>query len=209
MSKLNIDILNTKGAQVGSIDIPENLLTIEGSTKMIADVVRWQRNAKRAGTHSCLNRATKTKGGRKPHNQKGTGKARAGSRNSPTRVGGAVAFGPTPRDYSFSLNKKTRAKALKIAVSQKFKDGFVKVIDKIEFSEPKTKNAIELLNKLELNSQKVLFIGDREINFVKSISNVQKVNFLNISGINVYDILNANYIVFSTEAFNSLIEKFN
>jgi len=170
---------------------------------ILHQVVRWQRAKSRAGTHTTLTRSAVSGGGAKPWRQKGTGRARAGSSSSPVWVGGGVAHGPKQRSYEFRLNKKERRQAICGALSQRRGEGRLMVIRDFGLSEIKTKAAVGVLRQgfgIE-EGKKVLVVlpeGD-EIN-TKSLRNISGVRILSTAGLNVYDVLNAEYVLMADDA---------
>jgi len=172
--------------------------------------VRAQLLRKRQGTSSTKTRAERRGGGRKPWRQKGTGRARAGSRRSPLWVGGGVVFGPRPRTYNVRLTKKMRQGALASALSARAAEGKVVLLDRMEFQEPKTKTARSLLERLGVNSSTLVVVGDGEYNrpVKKSFSNLVAVRCLTGYGLNVYDVLRYENLVLTLSALEELKERF-
>jgi large subunit ribosomal protein L4 len=154
-----------------------------------------------------LTRSEVRGGGKKPWKQKGTGRARAGTIRSPLWRGGAVLFGPKPRDYSYALPKKVRMLAIKMALSGKVKDGKIKVIDKMEVADGKTKNMAIFLKTLEVS--KILFsIDDASENLKRAFSNIPGSKMIKSKDLNILDILKYNWIVFDKAAVANTEERF-
>jgi large subunit ribosomal protein L4 len=145
-------------------------------------------------------------GGRKPWRQKGTGRARAGSSRSPIWKGGGTTFGPKPRDYSYSLPKKAKKVALKSALSMKLAEKQLLIVDTLELKEPKTKEAAALIKRLKLDSALIVDQHDNK-NLFLSVRNIPKTKVVDVSQVNVYDVLNYNWLVLTKRAFDSLTEK--
>lgn len=205
-----IDVLNHEGKNLHTVDLNKDVFGIEPNTQVLFDAVLLQRAAVRQGTHAVKNRAAVRGGGRKPWRQKGTGRARAGSTRSPIWVGGGVVFGPTPRSYSVRMNRKVRRLALNSALSQKVIDNELMVIENLTFEAPKTKDFKKVLANLNID-RKVLFVVDKEENIDNaylSMRNIQGTQILEVEGLNVYDIMNSDRIVFTEKAAQAAGEVF-
>ena len=161
----------------------------------------------RQGTHSVKNRAAVSGGGRKPFRQKGTGRARQGTIRAPHMVGGGRAFGPHPRDYTQDLPKKVKRLARKSALSYKAQENKIVVVEDFSFDEPKTKKVVELLQNLNINDRKVLFItADYDLNFYKSARNIPYKWVLKAPEFSTYDVVNAQVLVFQKSAVQTVNE---
>ncbi len=153
---------------------------------------------------------TKTRGEvlyhkRKPWRQKGTGRARSGSRNSPIWVGGGVVFGPRPRDFSWSMPKKSRKAALRSALLSKFQDSEVIALNGIDLREPHTKTMASFLDKVGIAADRVLFVSDSvDRNALLSVRNLPKARIMQLSDLNTYEVLKHKHIVFTTSALDLL-----
>jgi large subunit ribosomal protein L4 len=145
-------------------------------------------------------------GGRKPWRQKGTGRARAGSIRSPLWRKGGVTFGPKPKDYSYNLPKKVKKNALKSALSLKYTEKHLLILRALDFKEPKTKDGKDFLEKLELDSA-LIVDSHQNKNLTLSLRNIPRVKVVDSRQVNVYDILNHDWLVFSQSAFESLMER--
>jgi large subunit ribosomal protein L4 len=167
-----------------------------------------QRAARRAGTASTKTRREVQGSSAKPWRQKGTGRARSGSKRSPIWRGGGVAFGPKPRDYSFKLNRKVKQQAVAMAMSTRFQEGNLVVLDDFTLEQIKTKDFVNVMNNLELDTA-LIVIEDTNENLSKSSRNVNGFKVLNSDGLNVYDILLHNKLVLLQPALNSLEERFS
>ena len=197
-----------EGAQAGTVSLPDEIFDVEPNVPVMHAVVRAHLAAIRAGTHSTKTRAEVRGGGRKPWRQKGTGRARHGSIREPQWVGGGIAHGPKPRDYTFSLTKKTRALALKGALSDRAREGSIVVVDLPAFEEPKTKRAVELLERWVAGGEgrasgKVLIVtGQRDpaehIDTWKSFRNLPNVLMVQVP--TTYRVLAADVVVLTREA---------
>jgi large subunit ribosomal protein L4 len=201
-----LDIYNVNGEKISQRDIKQDVFNVPIREDVLHQVVRAQLAGYRSGTASSKNRSKVKASKRKLWRQKGTGRARVGASSSPIRRGGGVAFGPMPRDYSFKVNKKMRKSALRMALADKFKEGQIFVIEDIKMNEIKTKSFIEILKNLELEN--VLIVTDkRDENLEKSSRNVRNVKLLRAEGLNVYDILTHESLLFIEPALGVVEEK--
>lgn len=204
MTKLSIN--NLKGEKVSDITLNSEVFGIEVNELAMKKMVRLQLNASRQGTAKVKTRSEVSGGGRKPWKQKSTGRARQGSIRAAQWRKGGIVFGPTPRDYSFKINRKERVLALKSALVNKLNEKKLMVIDNLKLDNFKTKTGVELLNNLKLDG-KVLFVASEEAeNLYMATRNLNNVLVLFPDEINVYDILNADYVVFD-EASIKMVEE--
>ena len=186
MAKVNV--YDQANKEVGSIELAPEIFEVEVKPEILHLVVRAFRAAGRAGTHATKTRGMKSGGGRKPWRQKGTGRARAGSTRSPLWRGGAITFGPQPRDYSFKVNKKIKQLAMKMALSSRLSEDNLKVVKTIDLPEIKTKGFVQVAKDLGL--RKVLIVAkDADINLVLSARNLPGIKVVEADKLNVYDIL--------------------
>jgi large subunit ribosomal protein L4 len=196
--KLTAELFAADGTLQGTIDLNPDVFGIEPNVPVMHQVVTAQLAAKRAGTHSTKTRAEVRGGGRKPWAQKGLGRARHGSIRSPQWVGGGVAHGPKPRDYSQRTPKKMRRLALRSALSTRAADGQIKVVDSFDaWDAPKTKNAAALLKAMGVTGKVLLIAEDHERTAIKSFRNMDHVIAHNLGQANTYDVLWADTIVMS------------
>ena len=204
MTKLSIN--NLKGEKVSYITLNSEVFGIEVNELAMKKMVRLQLNASRQGTAKVKTRSEVSGGGRKPWKQKGTGRARQGSIRAAQWRKGGIVFGPTPRDYSFKINRKERVLALKSALVSKLNEKRLMVVENLKLNDLKTKTGVELLNNLKLDG-KVLFVASEEAeNLYMATRNLNNVLVLFPDEINVYDILNADYVVFD-EASIKMVEE--
>ncbi|MGB1230126.1 MAG: 50S ribosomal protein L4 [Holosporaceae bacterium] len=205
---MEIAIQNLAQKKVGTHRLNDAVFGCSYRSDILARVVRWQLAKRQAGTHASKGISDISGTTRKPHKQKGTGRARQGSLRSPQFRGGAVIFGPQPRSHAFALPKKIRQMGLKIAVSGKASEKKISVFDKFVFSSGKTK---ELKDVLAGYTGRVLCVAHTkeglDAGFVRAASNMWRVNMLPQMGLNVYDILRHDHIIFEEEALKSLEER--
>ena len=173
---------------------------------LLHQAVVMQLANRRAGSASTKSKGFVRGGGKKPWRQKGTGRARSGSIRSPIWVGGGTTFGPVPRDYSYRLPRTARREALLSALSLKNRDGKIIVVDKFELEEAKTRIMVKALAELKVESA-VIVISQPDVKIERSARNLSKVKVLRVDGINVYDLLRHDYLIFTQEALQRLEER--
>ncbi len=195
-----VTVYNMQGAQVGEIELNNDVFGVKVNQTVLHAAVVLQLASLRRGTHSTKLRGEVSGGGRKPWRQKGTGRARAGSIRSPLWRGGAIVFGPKPRDYAFSLPKKQRRLALKSALSSKVESGKLIVLDELNYNAAKTKQIVQLLSDLQVAGKALVVTGEFNEAVEKSARNIPGVAAVEAAGLNVYDILNHDTLVVTKEA---------
>lgn len=204
MAKL--DVLNLKGEKVNDVKLNDAVFKVESNEVVVAKALKLQLASLRQGTHKTKTRAEVSGGGRKPYKQKGTGNARQGSIRAPHYRHGGVAFGVTPRSYTFKMNKKERVLALRSVLSEKMAEKQIKVVDTLTIESLKTKDLKNMLNALGLNG-KVLFISSSDAeNLYLASRNLNNVGVLLASELNVYDMLYADTIVIDADALKEIEE---
>lgn len=201
----NVSVYNIEGKEVGTIDLNDAVFGVEVNEHLLHMAVVNQLANKRQGTRKAKTRSEVSGGGRKPWRQKGTGHARQGSTRSPQWTGGGVVFAPTPRDYSFKLNKKEKRAALKSALTTRVLENKFIVLDEMNFGEIKTKNFQNMLNNLEV-SKALVVLEDGNTNAALSARNIANVKTAWTNTINVYDILKYNTVIV-TKAVVATIEE--
>lgn len=189
-----VDILNTENQVVSKLDLNEQIFDAQVKEHLVHQVVRMQLASRRAGTACTKSRVMVAGSGKKPWRQKGTGRSRAGARQSPLWRGGGVIFGPHPRDYRIKLNRKVRKAALRAALTQKLREGNLTVLDQLELQEMKTRRMLELLEKLGLQNA-LIVIPERDEVAEKSAQNILGVKVITVEGLNVYDVLSYQNLV--------------
>lgn len=200
------DIYKNDGKAEGQIQLADDIFAVKPNINLLQQAVFVQLSNARFSTAHTKTRAEVRGGGRKPWKQKGTGNARAGSSRSPIWTGGGITFGPrNDRNWSKSLSKKMRRKALFMALSSKILDKNLIVLDKINFSTVKTKNAENFLKKLPIEEGSILIIIPKsDMNVELSFRNLPYVKTLLASSLNVYDILKYDWLVVSKEAIKAI-----
>lgn len=201
-----VDIINLSGEKVKDIKLNDAIYNIESNEVVVKKALDLQLASLRQGTHKTKTRAEVSGGGRKPYKQKGTGNARQGSTRAPHYRHGGVAFGVTPRDYTFKMNKKERVLALRSVLSMKAKENNIKVIDSLTVESLKTKDLKNLLSNLGLNGKTLFITSNDAENLYLASRNLNNVGVLLTSELNVYDMLHADTIVLDEEAVKQIEE---
>ncbi|MEN8188347.1 MAG: 50S ribosomal protein L4 [Thermodesulfobacteriota bacterium] len=183
-----VAVYNINNEKVGEMDLSEKVFDLQVKEHLLHDVVRMQLAARRGGNASTKTRVEVRGGGAKPWRQKGTGRARAGTRNSPLWRGGGVTFGPKPRDFGFKLNRKVKKQALAMALSARLQEGNLIVLDDMTMDQIKTKDFVTIMKSLEIENGLIITDGENH-NVNKSSRNVNGYKVLTAEGINVYDVL--------------------
>jgi len=202
----SIEIRDAAGKKTGTLDLPAEIFESNVNIPLMHQVVVAGLAGIRSGTHSTKTRGEVRGGGKKPWRQKGTGRARQGSIRSPQWVGGGVAHGPTPRDHSQKVNKKMRRGALRSALTDALQSGKLAVIDDLDWSEPKTKHAVGVLEALELAGRVlvVLPVPTESGAVEKSFRNLSHVKVAYAGGIGTYDVLLADRVLLTGAAIDRL-----
>ena len=201
-------VYDMSGKVVGEIELSEAVFGVEVNQSVVHDVVKNHLANRRQGTQSALTRAEVSGGGRKPWRQKGTGRARQGSTRAPQWTHGGVVFAPKMRDYSYTLNKKSRRLALKSVLSAKAAEASIIVIDEIKMDAPKTKEFAAFLSAVGAEGKALVITAAADANVVKSGRNIPGCNITFANLINVYDIVNANKLVVDKAALAKIEEVF-
>ncbi|MCR5825884.1 MAG: 50S ribosomal protein L4 [Oscillospiraceae bacterium] len=203
-----INVVSMTGSKVGEIELNDAIFGVEPNMSVVHEVVKNHLANCRQGTQSALTRAEVSGGGRKPWRQKGTGRARQGSTRAPQWTHGGIVFAPKPRSYSYVLNKKVKRLALKSVLSAKAADGELIVVDKIEMGEIKTKTFRQFLEAVKADGKSVVVTPEVNANVVKSARNLPGVLTAPAKLINVYDLVNAKYLVLDKDALAVIEEVF-
>jgi large subunit ribosomal protein L4 len=201
-----VDIIGVEGTRTGSVELPDAIFDAQANISLMHQVVIAQLAAARQGTHKVKTRGEVRGGGKKPYKQKGTGRARQGSIRAPQFTGGGVVHGPVPRDYSQRTPKKMKAAALRGALSDRAREGRVRVVESfVDGETPKTKAALAVLSAVT-ESRKVLVVLGREdeVNWI-SLRNVPSVHLLMADQLNTYDVLLADEVVFTADALEEFL----
>ena len=201
MAKIAVFDISRK--QVSERELVDEVFNTDIKEYLLHDMVRYQLAARRQGTAKVKGRSEIRGGGKKPFRQKGTGNARQGTVTAPNHVGGGVVFGPTPRDYSFKLNRKVKQSALRSALSARYKEECMTVVNSLELEQVSTKGFADVLDRFEL--KKALIVVDSEnVNLELSARNLPFVKVLRAEGVNVYDILKYPNLVMTEAAVDQI-----
>jgi large subunit ribosomal protein L4 len=196
-------VYNVGNEKVSDIELDDQIFNAKINRTLFYDVVRMDLASQRKGTAATKNRTLVRGGGAKPWRQKGTGRARAGTRRSPLWRGGGTIFGPMPRDYSFSLPKKVKRAALKAALSLKRQEGKLILLDKFPLEGFKTRQVLEVLKRFQVEDA-LIVTNEKNIFLERSARNLPKIRVLHCEGLNVYDILNHEYLILLSPALQRI-----
>ena len=203
----NVSVYNMEGKEVGKMDLNDAVFGVEINEHLVHMAVVQNLANKRQGTQKAKTRSEVSGGGRKPWRQKGTGHARQGSTRAPQWKGGGVVFAPTPRDYSFKLNKKEKRAALKSVLTSRVQDNKLIVLDELKFDAIKTKDFKKVMDNLKVDKAMVV-IGGQDENVILSARNLPTVDTAVAENINVYDILKGDTLVLTKDAVAKIEEVF-
>ena len=201
----NVSVYNIEGKEVGTIELNDAIFGVEVNEHLVHMAVVNQLANNRQGTQKAKTRSEVSGGGRKPWRQKGTGHARQGSTRAPQWTGGGVVFAPTPRDYSFKLNKKEKRAALKSALTSRVNENKLVVVDELKMDEIKTKKFVEVLNNLKVEKALVV-LNDMDKNVIASASNIPTVKTAQTNELNVFDVLKYDTVVVTKAAVATIEE---
>ena len=202
----NVSVFNMEGSEVGKMDLNDKVFAVEVNEHLMHMAVTLQLANKRQGTQKAKTRSEVSGGGRKPWRQKGTGHARQGSIRAPQWTGGGMVFAPVPRDYSFKMNKKEKAGAIKSALTSRVNENKFFVLDSLKFDEIKTKKMVNVLDALKVNKALVILDGEDNDNVALSARNIAGVRTVPVNAINVYDILKYETVIITKNAVSKIEE---
>ena len=201
-----IKVLSLNGEETKDLTLNDEIWNIQVNEVVMKDAIKLQLASLRQGTHKTKDRSEVSGGGRKPWRQKGTGRARQGSNRAPHWVGGGIVFGPTPRDYSFKMNKKERRLALKSALAEKYQNKNLCVVDSLELQTPKTKDFINTLNGLKLEGKTLIVTDGENGNVCLAARNVSNLYVIEPTSINVLDLVSADNLLIDTNSVTKIEE---
>lgn len=201
-----VDVINMQNQVVSQVELDERVFDAPVLEHLVHQVVRMQLANRRAGTACAKNRAMVSGSRKKPWRQKGTGRARSGTRQSPLWRGGGVVFGPAPRDYSFKVNRKVRKAAMCSVLTQKLREGHLKVLDRMELSEIRTRRMVEVMRHLGLGSS-LIVIPRRDELVERSARNIPSIQVTVVEGLNVYDLLRHEHLVIVQDCLERITER--
>jgi len=194
-----LDVYDLGKSKVGNVDLDSSIFEAPVKEHLLHSVVNWQLAKKRSGTASTKTKGEVRGGGAKPWKQKHMGRARQGSIRAPHWRKGGIVFGPRPKDWSYSLNKKTKKNALISALSLKYSEGVLIALNEFALPEIKTKQVAEFVKTFEIKSALIVVSGEND-NLVKSAKNLKNVKVINVDGLNVYDILKFENLIVTQES---------
>ena len=206
----DLDVIDIENKKVGTVEASADVFAANVNEELVQRYVTMQLAAKRGG-----NAATKQSKGdlhgsnKKPWKQKGTGRARAGNTRSPIWRGGMTVFGPSPRNYAFTLSKKSKKIALKSVLTESFASQNFSIVDNIVMKEPKTKNAAAILQKLSLPNKTLFILSEKNHNFQLAVRNLPETNVLLVEGLNVFDLLRHEKIICTKDALKKIEARLN
>lgn len=197
------------GTEAGTIELSDAVFGIEPNQNAVHAVVKNYLANQRQGTQSAKTRGDVRGGGRKPFRQKGTGRHRQGSTTDPTQVGGGVAFAPKPRNYRYTLPKKVRRLAMLSALSSKVLEKEIIVLDELKLEAPKTKEMVKVLENVKAGKKALIVTAEKDENVVRSAANIPGVRTALVSTMNVYEIINHENFIVTTEAIKKIEEVYS
>ncbi len=203
--QFEVPVRSADGKEIEKVRVDSGRLDIRVRPRLLKEAVLMYQANKRVGTHETKTRSFVAASNKKPWRQKGTGRARAGTRRSPIWRGGGIIFGPHPRDYSYSLPKKMRGRAVRSALFAKFRDGQVIVVDGLKAEAPKTKVVADALKALGVSGRCLLGTASLDKNLVLSARNIPGVHVLPVADFNALEILTAKTIVLTRDAFAQVL----
>lgn len=202
----NVSLYNQSGSKVGEIDLKDTIFGIEPNNHILFEAIVMQRASLRQGSHKVKNRSEVSGGGRKPWRQKGTGRARQGSIRSPQWRGGGTVFGPVPRSYSYKLPKKVRRLAIKSALSTKFLEENIIVLDALTLDAPKTKEMVNVLKNLSVDKKALIVTEAIDDNIALSARNIPGITVVSAAGVNVLDVIAHEKLIMTKAAVEKVEE---
>ena len=202
---MKIDVHDGQGQVLRSIEIPEAIFAAEIKEALLHEIVRYQLAKRRQGTAHTKSRSAVRGGGAKPWRQKGTGRARAGSRRSPLWRGGGTVFGPMPRTYAYTVPKKKRRLALCSVLSLKVRENAFRIIERFDILQPKTREVVQMLRYFTESSKVLLLVAEPHATLQLSARNIPDVKVLPIAGLNVYDLLHHTTVICAEDAIEKIV----
>jgi large subunit ribosomal protein L4 len=205
---MKVKVLDKKGNTVEELTLDKSVFNIEPNEAVVLQYLRVYQANQRQGTSSAKTRGEVSGGGAKPWRQKGTGRARVGSTRNPLWRHGGVTHGPKPRDWSLDLPKKIKRLAILSALSTSFSNEKVKILDKLEMKEPKTKDMARIMENLKADGKTLLVLNENDHNIIKSAGNIKNLRTAQAGNLNAYDVLSAKNVIFVKDAVLSLEKKY-
>jgi large subunit ribosomal protein L4 len=205
-----LDVVDLDNKKVGTVAVAPEIFDTKVREDLVQKYVTMQLAARRRGTAATKSNKGDLHGSnKKPWRQKGTGRARAGNTRSPIWRGGLTVFGPTPRDFSFKMTKKTKKLALTSTLTDRFQNNGIAVVDKLTVSSPKTKEVVDILKKLDLPEKTLIIIAEKDTNLQLAARNLPETDVLLVDGLNAFDLLVHEKIVCTQDALKKIEERLN
>ncbi len=202
-----IDVYDLKKNKTGEATLSPEIFEFPVKEPLLHLVTRWQLASRRAGSASTKTKGEVRGGGRKPWRQKGSGRARSGSSRSPLWRGGGVTFGPKPKDWSFSLPKKVRKQAIRSALSHKYKENMIYVLEDFKLPKIKTRQVVDFMKKFDI-TECLILDNDGNENLIRSANNLKNVKVSKGNALNVYDMLRFRYLVMTKDLLDRVQKVF-
>ncbi|MBI1987469.1 MAG: 50S ribosomal protein L4 [Nitrospinae bacterium] len=199
-----VDVIDINRQKVGEVALKPEVFAVEGKEHLLQEVVTMQLANRRRGTASTKTMSEVSGSNVKPWRQKGTGRARAGHKRSPLWRGGGISFGPKPRDYAYSVPKKVRRAALRVALSSKVRENQFLVVDRVAVENPKTREVVALLERLGVSGKVLFLLPEIDRNFALAVRNLPQTKALKVEAMNVYDLLYYDQIISPLEAVSKI-----
>ncbi len=205
-----LDLVDMDNKKVGTVEMDPGVFDVKVRGTLVQKYIAMQLAARRRGTAATKSNKGDLHGSnRKPWRQKGTGRARAGNTRSPLWRGGLTVFGPTPRDFSFKMSKKSKVLALKSTLTDRLKNNGIAIVDKLTLDQPKTKSAVDMLKKLGLPDKTLIILAERNTNIELAVRNLPNVDVLLVEGLNAFDLLVHEKIICTQDALKKIEERLN
>ena len=201
-----VDVYDIKGKKVSDVELNDNVFGIEPNENIVHEVLVNYLANQRQGTQSTKTRAEVSGGGRKPWRQKGTGRARQGSIRAPQWFKGGIALGPKPRSYRYTVNKKEKRLAIRSVLSSKVLENELKVVDKLELKEIKTKSMVKAFADLKIEGKTLVILPEKNLNVQASTNNIKDAKVILANEINIYDLLKYNNLVLTLDTVKKIEE---
>lgn len=203
---MKLPLFDKSGQAAGEMTVAKDVFEQKMNEQVVHSVVVWYQAAQRRGTHSSLTRSEVSGGGKKPWKQKGTGRARAGSNRSPLWRKGGVTFGPQPRDYNYTLPRKVKKLALKVVLSDKAREGKIKIVESLTLADAKTKSAAQLFKSLAVTGKALVVTAQPDDSFLKAARNLANIELTDYRSLTVHALLKAGELVIEKKAAEGLKE---
>lgn len=203
---MKLPVLNIKGEQIDSVELPSAIFDAKVNVGLMHQAFVRQRANARQGTHKAKSRGEIRASTRKIYRQKGTGRARHGSRRAPIFVGGGVAHGPVPRDYSVKMPRRMRRAALRSALTAKAKDGGLVLVDSLALEQPKTRQMVQVLGHLVGEDTALVLLSDKDVNVERSTNNIPHAKTLRVNYLNIRDLLSFSKVIMPLDALDVVVK---